>query len=143
MRPSIVSVTMTTAYSPVEFRDTYLICPERDTRLLHNVFLVPFVTESLQVNGLMRATSGVHSAVLLEIKSSGKRSCVSGLFPDISVDVSVFIFRVKQSKKSDLNSLTLKAKAVRSFEPLRITDQTIQLHLNPQSVIALLTMSST
>jgi len=59
------------------------------------------------------------------------------------MDVSVFIFRVKQLKKSNLNSLTLKAKVVRSFEPLRTTDPTTQLHLNPQSVIMLLILSAT
>jgi len=59
------------------------------------------------------------------------------------MNVSVFIFRVKESKKGELNILTLKAKAVRSFEPLRTSDPTIQLHLNPQSVIALLIMSAT
>jgi hypothetical protein len=80
LRESAVGVTVTTAYSPVEFRDTYLIRPERDTRLLNNVFLVSFVTESLQVNYVIRARSGVHTAVLMKMKSSGKRSYVSGYF---------------------------------------------------------------
>jgi hypothetical protein len=79
LRQSTVGVTVT-AYSPVEFRDTYLIGPEQDTRLLNNVFLVSFVTVSLLVKGLIRARSGVHTAVLLKMKSSGKRSCVSGYF---------------------------------------------------------------
>jgi hypothetical protein len=80
LRESTVGVTVSKASSPVEFRDTYLIRPERDTRLLNNVFLVSFVTESLQVNGVIRARSGVHTAVLLKIKFSEKRSNVSGYF---------------------------------------------------------------
>jgi hypothetical protein len=53
------------------------------------VFLVSFVAESLQVNGLIRARSGVHTTVLLKIVFWEAKLC-QWVFPDISMDVSVF-----------------------------------------------------